>query len=119
VVLWNSAETDLRDIGRHLLDSRFALWRERRAITLDPKLLDSYAGEYRSSPTYGLTFTRAGRRFFVQGTGSEKLELFPESETEFFANTSDYRVVFGKDNAGRPTATIYSGGLDFTVPRIK
>jgi D-alanyl-D-alanine-carboxypeptidase/D-alanyl-D-alanine-endopeptidase len=120
VVLWNSAESNLTDIGRHLLDQRYALWKERRAIAIDSKLLDVYAGEYRSVPTYGLTFTRQGQRFFSQGTGGQKREMFAESETAFFASDSNFRVVFARDTAGRLTATVYtSDGLDFTVPKIK
>ena len=121
VVLWNSAKSDLRDIGRHLLDQRYAMWQERRAIIIDPKLLETYAGEYRSSPNYGLTFTREGKRFFSQGTGDKsKRELLPESGTEFFEKDTDYRVTFMRDNTGRLTATVYaSNGLDFTVPKIK
>jgi CubicO group peptidase (beta-lactamase class C family) len=121
VVLWNSEDSDLSDIGRHLLDARYSLWRQRRAVSIDPKLLDTYAGEYRSSPNFGLTFTREGKRFFSQGTGAKsKKELLAESGTEFFEKDTDYRVTFMRDNTGRLTATVYpSNGLDFTVPKIK
>jgi CubicO group peptidase (beta-lactamase class C family) len=121
VVLWNSEDSDLRDIGRHLLDARYPLWRQRRAVSIDPKLLDTYAGEYRSSPNYGLTFTREGKRFLFEGTGDKsKRELLAESGTEFFEKDTDYRVTFVRDNTGRLTATIYlSDGLDFTIPKIK
>lgn len=121
VVLWNSEDSDLRDIGRHLLDARYSLWRQGRAVAIDPKLLDTYAGEYRSSPNYDLTFTREGKRFFSQGTGDKSnRELLAESGTEFFEKDTNYRVTFMRDNTGRLTATVYaSNGLDFTVPKIK
>jgi hypothetical protein len=121
VVLWNSEDSDLRDIGRHLLDARYPLWRERHAVAIDPQLLEASAGEYRSSPGYGLTFTREGKRFFSQGTGDKsKRELLAESGTEFFEKDTGYRVTFMRDNTGRLTATVYTpNGMDFTIPKIK
>jgi hypothetical protein len=118
VVLWNS-DHNLDDIGRHLLDTRYALSRARSAIALDAKTFDQYVGEYRSSPTFGLTVTREGKHFFVQSTGQKKSELFAESDTEFFEKGADTQVVFGRDATGGLTATVYSRGLDFTMPKIR
>ena len=117
VVLWNS-DNNLDDIGRHLLDPRYAVSRARSAIALDSKSFDQYVGEYRSSPTFGLTVTRQGTHSFMQGTGQRKSELFAESDTAFFEKGANTQVVFARDSAGGLTATVYSQGLDFTLPKV-
>jgi len=117
VVLWNS-DNNLDDIGRHLLDTRYAVSRAHNAIALDAKSFDQYVGEYRSSPTFGLTVSREGKHFFVQGTGQKKSELFAESNTEFFEKGANTQVVFARDNSNGLTVTLYSQGLDVTFPKV-
>jgi hypothetical protein len=69
--------------ARHLLDARYAVARAHYAIALDSKSFDQYVGEYRSSLAFGLTVTREGKHFFVQGTGQKKSELFAGSDSVF------------------------------------
>jgi hypothetical protein len=79
VVLSNSAN-DIDDIGRHLLVSHIRspsrTTKEHKAIQLDPKVFDAYAGEYQVAPGFSLVFTREGDKLFMQPTGQSKVEIF-------------------------------------------
>ena len=110
VVLSNSAN-DIDDIGRHLLVSQYPLARleppkEHKAIQIDPKIFDAYAGEYQLAPGFGLVFSREADKFFMQPTGQNKTEIFAESETDFFLAVADVQVTFVKDEKGQVTQVV-------------
>ncbi|MGH9719703.1 MAG: serine hydrolase [Bryobacteraceae bacterium] len=101
VVLCNTF-LDNDAVGFHLLESKMPVSkltasRERKEIAVDPKILETYVGEYEFVPAFVLTVTRDGARLFGQATGQPKLELFAESETEFFVKVVDAQISFLKD----------------------
>jgi D-alanyl-D-alanine-carboxypeptidase/D-alanyl-D-alanine-endopeptidase len=124
VVLSNSAN-DIDDIGRHLLVSQYPLAKleppkEHKAIQLDPKVFDAYAGEYQIAPGVSLVFTREGDKLFMQPTGQSRVEIFPESETDFFLAVADVQVTFVKDDQGQVNQTIFhQNGRNLTAKKIK
>ncbi|HEX3084429.1 MAG TPA: serine hydrolase [Pyrinomonadaceae bacterium] len=124
VVLSNSAN-DIDDIGRHLLVSQYPLAKleppkEHKAIQLDPKIFDAYAGEYQLAPGFSLIFSREGDRFFIQPTGQNKTEILAESETDFFLARADAQVTFVKDYKGEVTqAVLHQAGRNQTAKKIK
>lgn len=125
VVVLSNAATDIDDIGRHLLLSQYPLAkietpREHKAIQLDPKVFDAYVGEYQLVPGFTIVFSREGNRFFGQATGQGKLEILPESETDFFLMEVDAQFTFVKDDKGQVTQVIlHQNGRDQTARKIK
>lgn len=83
---------------------------EPKAISIDPKLLDQYAGEYELAPGVTVKFFREGDRFFSQGTGEPAFENFAESETTFFLKVADGKVEFVRDEAGKVTGFVLRQG---------
>jgi CubicO group peptidase (beta-lactamase class C family) len=77
-----------------------------KAISIDPELLDQYAGEYELEPGFTVRFFRDGDRFMSQGTGEPAVEIFPESETRFFLEVSDAKGEFVMDEAGKVTGYV-------------
>lgn len=77
---------------------------------------NDYVGQY----AYAImTVTRQGDRVFAQLTGQPKVEIFPESETEYYWKVVDARVRFVKDGTGRIThAHHFQGGHDFMAPKM-
>ena len=124
VVLSNSAN-DIDDIGRHLLVNQYPIAKfeppkEHKAIQLDPKIFDAYAGEYQIIPGFSLVFSREGDKFFLQPTGQSKVEILPESETDFFLAVADVQVSFVKDDKGEVTqAILHQSGRTQTAKKIK
>jgi len=93
---------------------------ERQAVKLDPKLYDTYAGEFQLSPGAVFTIRRDGDRLMARLTGQSFLEIFPESETEFFYNAVDAQITFVKDSQGRVTDLIlHQSGQNLKAPKTK
>jgi len=131
VVLHNSA-ANIDDIGFHLIDARFPLTepsaqtkppapsKSRTEITVDPGLLDAYVGEYQLTPNFLISVTRDGGRLFIQATGQQKFQAFPESETDFFLKVTDAQITFSKDESGRTAhLVLHQNGRDTQGKKIK
>jgi predicted SnoaL-like aldol condensation-catalyzing enzyme len=80
---------------------RAQLERERKMIAVDPRLFDKYVGRYELAPNFVVTITRDGDHLFVEATGqSGKVELFAESETEYFLKVADVQMTFEVGGTG-------------------
>lgn len=80
-----------------------SLSRSPVAVRVDPKIYGAYVGRYELAPGLILTVTREGDRLMTQATGQASIEIFPESETTFFAKVIDAKITFVKDAAGAVT----------------
>ncbi len=93
--------------------------KERQAVKLDPKLYDAYVGEYQLANKV-FTIRRDGDRLMAQLTGQSFLEIFPESETNFFYKVVDAQITFVKDSQGGVTDLIlHQGGLNLKATKTK
>lgn len=124
VVLSNtSTEAGVDDIGRHLLDARLPLLlapREHREISLDPRRLDAFVGQYQLAPGFVLTFTREGDALFTQATGQPKFQIYPEGERAFFLKVVDAQVTFEADVNGKAGGLVlHQGGRDMPAKRLE
>ncbi len=94
--------------------------KERQAVKLDPKLYDAYVGEYQLASDKVFTIRRDGDRLMVRLTGQSFLEIFPESETNFFYKVVDAQITFVKDNQGRVTDLIlHQNGQNLKATKTK
>ncbi len=124
VVLANSAKS-IDDLGFHLLEPKYPVTRtqpakDRIAIGLEPKILDRYVGRYELMPGMLFNLRRDGGHLMAQLTGQSYLEIFPESETEFFYKVVDAQITFVKDDQGRVTELIlHQNGRNQKAARIK
>ncbi len=78
---------------------------EKTAIELAADKLGSYAGTYRMQPAGTLTIAAEDGSLFVDRLyvvpgGRQRVEIFPESETHFFAVTTDASLTFKTDGEG-------------------
>ncbi len=122
VVVLSNCTHDIDDIGFHLLQPQFALARfngAKEAVTIDPNLFDAYVGRYQLTPKFILTVSRDGARYFVQATGQRKFEVFPESETKFFATVVQAAISFHRGEDGTVSHLIlHQGGAEQRAGRI-
>jgi CubicO group peptidase (beta-lactamase class C family) len=123
VVLSNSAN-GVDDIGQHLIDTTLPLVpyeapKQRTAISVDPKVLERYAGRYQLTPDFIITVTRDQNSLFVQATGQPKFEVFAESPTEFFLKVVDAQITFLTGPDSRATEMIlHQGGANQHLKKI-
>lgn len=93
---------------------------EKVLAQVDPKIYGSYVGQYELAPNFFLIITAEEGRLMGQATGQSKLELFPESETQFFTTTVAVEITFVKDEKGQVTHLLLrQAGQDIRAKKIK
>src|SRR5262249_10313663 len=93
--------------------------RPRTATAVDLDLYDRYAGIYQRGPNSIFTITREGDRLFAQLTGQPKLEVFPESDREFFYKAVAAQITFVADGDRPPTVLVLlQSGTDLRAARL-
>lgn len=104
IVLSNNAAGNAAGVARALAATLFGesvqLPGEQKAISLDSKILDRYAGSYQAGPML-VTVTEEGGHLMIQPKGQPKLEAFPSSETQFFLKVVDAVFTFVPGDDGR------------------
>ena len=93
--------------------------KEHKEVAIDPKILDNYVGSYELAPHFILTVTREGDHLFTQATGQEKVEVFPESDHDFFLRVIDAEITFETDSQGKVTGLVLHQGWDHPARRIQ
>ena len=88
-------------------------------VKIDPRVYDSYSGDYLLSPDLTFTFFRQGDQLWLEATGRGKLQVFPMSETEFFFKGIDarFRFILGKDGKAE-SVLLNDGGEEMPGPRF-
>jgi pimeloyl-ACP methyl ester carboxylesterase len=87
--------------------------KEHVEVHLDPKLLDSYAGDYQFE-AFKVTLARAGDHLVVRSPGQADLDLFADAPDHFFAKADDIELRLVKTAAGAVSeAVIRFGTRDF------
>jgi len=124
VVLSNTfTPAGIDDIGMHLLDSQAPLLpapKEHKEIAVNPKLFDGYAGQYQLAPNFILTITREGDQLFAQATGQPKVQIYPESERDFFLKVVDAQITFETDSKGQATGLVlHQNGANMPAKRLE
>lgn len=125
VVVLSNSVTDTDDIGFHLLESKYPLskyepLKERKAIKVDPKILETYVGQYQLTPTLTITITREGDKLYAEVTGQQKIEIYAESETDFFITVVDAQLTFVKDEKGEVThLVLHQNGQNAPARKVK
>ena len=98
----------------------YELPKKRIAIVVDPQIYDQYVGKYRLKKDFILTVTKEDNKLIAQATGQGRVEIYPESETEFFNEAIDAQISFAKDEKGKVTKLIlHQGGMDQGAEKIE
>jgi hypothetical protein len=91
----------------------------RKAVTFDPAQFDKYAGYYEMTPTAVFTIRRDGSHFLLRLTGQQDVEVFPESDSKFFATVVAAQISFDTDASGKATdLVLHQAGMERAAPRI-
>jgi CubicO group peptidase (beta-lactamase class C family) len=92
---------------------------EHVEVEVSRELFDEYVGDYALTPEFVISVTRVGGRFFVQATGQGRVEIFAESETDFFMRAVEASITFGRDEDGGPVThlVLHQGGANQRAER--
>jgi CubicO group peptidase (beta-lactamase class C family) len=104
-----------------------ARWREKRraqarvAIQVDPKVLETYVGEYQFEipPNHIHTVSREGGRLFINWPKDFKSELFAESDSTFFSKLSPVKLRFIKNEKQVTDLEFLADGKTLRMKRTK
>lgn len=103
-----------RDMPARRLEGDVPAPKERKAIALPAETLERYVGRYQLAPQFIIAITREGDRLFLQATAQPRLELFAESEREFFLRAVDAQVTFGEGQL-----VLHQNGMDQVAKRLE
>jgi CubicO group peptidase (beta-lactamase class C family) len=122
VLLANSAHS-FDDIGFHLLESKYSLAgaesaKGRTVLQLKPEILDRYVGRYQLAPGAFFNLRRDGNRLLAQLTGQSYIEIYPESETNFFYKVVDAQITFHVAGGRTTELVLHQNGIDQTAKKI-
>ena len=116
-----------KDLAAIVFGEAYELPKQREAIALDFAILERYIGQYKfaSSPSLPLeesklvfTISTESQRIFIQMTGREKDEIFPESPTEFFLKVVDAQLTFLNNDGGESQLIIHQHGKNRVLNKI-
>ena len=85
---------------------------------VDPKLLDSYVGQYELQPGFVITIRRRGDGITGQATGQSTFDLFARSETHFFLKEVDAQITFVREADGKTSRLILHQNGDHSAKKI-
>jgi CubicO group peptidase (beta-lactamase class C family) len=83
--------------------------KEKKAVTLDTKILDAIVGVYKITEGDLRTVTLEGKQLYTQRGQGPKLPVFAESETKFFYKDSFSHFTIVKDKNGKVIKMIMHG----------
>src|SRR5262245_50237197 len=92
---------------------------KRQGTRVDPKVLDSYLGQYELAPKLLLTLRRFRERLTAQITGQPPLAVYAENETRFFWKIVDAQFTVQKDKDGKVTGLLFEQGpIKFNAKKL-
>jgi CubicO group peptidase (beta-lactamase class C family) len=94
----------------------------RVEVRVDPRILDSYVGEYQFETLDNRLYTfmrEGGTLFFTEARSSKRTELFAESESTFFLKDRPCVFVFTTAEGQAPQLKIVEGPNTYLSKRIK
>jgi CubicO group peptidase (beta-lactamase class C family) len=93
--------------------------RSAPSISVDPSVLDGYAGYYQFGPAVVMHVTHEGPQLITQLTGQGEVKIDPQSATEFILPSINAHLTFMTDAQGRVTELVLRvNGQEIHAARI-
>ena len=123
IVLANNTAVNAGAVGRDLLALYFGqpytVPAAKSVASVPATTLEEYVGTYQLAPNFALTITKEGNALMAQATGQGKFELFPESDTRFFAKVTELSMTFVRGADGKVShLLLLQGGTERPAKRV-
>ena len=92
--------------------------KEQIAIKVNPKIYDSYIGQYEVDPCFSITIFREKHQLFSKISDQYKREIYPKSETEYFFKEIDAQITFVKNKDNQVTHLVFQQKGDHIAKKI-
>jgi CubicO group peptidase (beta-lactamase class C family) len=107
------------DLAAIVLSEKYEVPRSHVEVKVDRKILDTYIGRYELEPNVFLTIARSATGLTVQQTGQRVVDLFAESETQFFTKFVEMQFRFMRDDKGLVTGVMKKRGEERFAKKVK
>ena len=98
---------------------RYEQNRPRTEVSIDTSLYAAYSGYYRLKDGPFYVVTAKDGRLFTRVVGQPDIEIFPETETEFFMKVLPVQVSFVRDSDGTVDALVHhQNGTETPAERV-
>jgi hypothetical protein len=124
LALSNVEDSDAQSVAQGLAaiayGEPYELPEQRNAVELDPAIYEKYAGIYQLPPDIMITVTSRDGRLFVKAGDNPEFEIYPESETDFFAKITELQLSFQVDADGTVTGmNISESGQELQAEKVE
>lgn len=113
-----SLEPIMRDLVFISAGMPYQIPKNRATIVLNESTLRQYVGKYRLDAKRILAITFADGKLFLQVTGQGKVEIFPETEMDFFLKVVDAQLTFHKNETGQVSNVVVHQNGDTVAARL-
>ncbi len=107
IVLGNCRNPKSKDIAKGLCaiftNNNYELPLPRKAVQIDHDLLKELEGDYKINDNFTVKILIEGDKVFVEDGMHPKIEVFPQSERQFFMKGIDAEIIFIRDSEGEVT----------------
>ena len=98
---------------------RYEQSRPRTEVAVDTSFYREYAGHYQLDQGPFYVVSTRDRRLFTRVVGQPDIEIFPESETQFFMKTLPVQVTFVRDSQGEVSSLVHhQNGAEIRAVRV-
>jgi D-alanyl-D-alanine-carboxypeptidase/D-alanyl-D-alanine-endopeptidase len=120
VIILTNSTTGADDLGFYLLDQTMPLKKINQPVSVDPKILTSYVGEYELNPQFKIIISLKNGSLYCQATGQNEFELFPKSPVRFFLKSPPAEFEFVKNSSGQiEKLVLFQGGNEYPGRKVK
>ncbi|MGH8228102.1 MAG: M56 family metallopeptidase [Steroidobacteraceae bacterium] len=108
----SSAPQSTASAQAQIAKRRYEQARPRTAVAYNPADFDKYAGYYELAPGQYVHLWRNADRYLTQLTAQGPVEIFPDSQSEFFAKVVPAQITFETNSSGHVMGLVlHQGGL--------
>lgn len=98
----------------------YELPEQRSTVELDSAIYEKYAGIYQLPPDVMITVSNKDGRLFVKAGDNPEFQIYPESETNFFAKAAELQLSFQVDADGKVMGmNISENGQELQAQKIQ
>jgi hypothetical protein len=109
-----------RDLAAIVFGENYDLPQTRISVKIDPQKYPPLVGTYEIGPGNVVVVSLSEDRLYIAPPGQPELEIFPESETEFYVKAFEARLTFIKNEQGEVIRLIlHVGGNEMSAKKNK
>lgn len=100
-----------------MINKPYNLPKIRKPITISPEKMKEYEGEYSASPDFSIKIFVENGKIMTQATNQEVIEIFAESEDNFFLKVVDAQIKFEREGNAIKRLILFQNGAKMPMEK--